>query len=682
MYFRFPHGKSMSIHLSCLLMLCFFLPSLSYSQESSEEDSLISAFANAKADTLKAQAVQQLCMNWSSNQPDSCIVWAEKGLLFTRKNKLNAYTTSLLKLEGVAYVNKGNYEKSLELYLEGLDNARRNKDLKEEAAILNNIGVNFWYQNDFVKAKSYYEQSLTMRLKLGNKKDISKSYNNLGNVSVDLKDYELALQYYEKALALKKEIGDQIGTANCYNNIGIVNEELHKPDLALVSYEEALKLFIETGDERGQIVSLNNIAIIHKKKQEYGPAIENAKKSLVLAQQIDDKEDIKNAYEILSQCNWEQNNFQEAYRYNDLFSKMKDTLYSIGKTEAIQEMEQKYKAAENEQQIKFQKIVIEDRDKKIENDRLTKYGLIILATLLLLLSLLAFNRYIIKKRAGEIITAQKIQVEQQKKIVEEQHKDIVDSINYAQRIQQAVLPSPQEQARLFPDSFVFNRPRDIVSGDFWWVSESGGAKMFAVGDCTGHGVPGAFMSLIGNTLLNEIVKEKRITDPGIILNFLNAAILQALKQRESSSDSYDDFATKNVKDGMDIAFCVIDEQAGLLMFAGANNSLVYISNGKLTELKGDRQPIGFFQADKKPFQVQIVPLKEVNSIYMFSDGFSDQFGGENGKKFKLSRLKEEFLAIHTHTTQEQKEKLAHIFENWKGKFDQVDDVLVAGIKLS
>lgn len=681
MRFRFPLGKSMAI-LLCLIFFCFLFPPDSAAQENPETDSLIREFSSGKSDSTRAKAVQQLCMNWSSDQPDSCITWAERGLLFTRQKKMYSYTTSLLKLEGVAYVNKGDYAKSLELYLEALKNARIEKNQKEEAAILNNIGVNFWYQNDFVKAKSYYEQSLEMRLKLGNKKEISKSYNNLGNVSVDLKNYDLALQYYEKALALKKEINDQLGTANCYNNIGIVYEELKKPELALTSYEEALKLFIETGDERGQIVSLNNIAIIHKKKQNYAQALENATKSLALAQAIDDKEDVKNAYEILSQIYWEQNNFEKAYKYNDLFSKMKDTLFNISKSDAMAEMEQKYKAAENQQQIKFQNVLIDDQDKKIQNDRLIKYGLVTLAVLLLVLSVLIFNRYIIKKRAGEIISAQKKEVEEQKKIVEEQHRDIVDSINYAQRIQQAVLPSPEEQVRLFPDSFVFNRPRDIVSGDFWWVSESGGAKMFAVGDCTGHGVPGAFMSLIGNTLLNEIVKEKRITDPGIILNFLNTAILQALKQRESSGDSYDDFATKNVKDGMDIAFCVIDEQAGLLMFAGANNSLVYTSNGKLVELKGDRQPIGFFQADKKPFQVQIVPLKEVNSIYMFSDGFSDQFGGENGKKFKLSRLKEELLTIQTYSPQEQKEKLAHIFENWKGKFDQVDDVLVAGIKLS
>jgi ligand-binding sensor domain-containing protein/serine phosphatase RsbU (regulator of sigma subunit) len=303
------------------------------------------------------------------------------------------------------------------------------------------------------------------------------------------------------------------------------------------------------------------------------------------------------------------------------------------------------------------------------------YSLCVLAGILLVFAF-------IKSREKKLVREKKIlerkvdqrtaEVMMQKEIVETQNKEIKDSILYAKRIQEAILPSQEEIRKAFPDSFVLFKPRDIVSGDFYWFSEKNGKLIIAVADCTGHGVPGAFMSMIGNTLLNEIVNEKEVIEPYHILFQLRENIIKCLKQTGAEGEN---------KDGMDIALCVFDRNNLHLEFAGANNPLYLVNEEELLEIKGDKQPIGIYAGETKPFTNHLKVLKKGDCVYIASDGYADQFGGTNGKKFKYKQMKDLLVSSKNMSMQQQKVVLENNIEQWRGNLEQVDDILVVGFRV-
>lgn len=276
----------------------------------------------------------------------------------------------------------------------------------------------------------------------------------------------------------------------------------------------------------------------------------------------------------------------------------------------------------------------------------------------------------IQERTAEVLT-QKNQLEQKNLLLEHAYKDISDSISYASRIQHAILPMESDLRFSFKDHFVLFLPRDVVSGDFYWHSTSNGRTYFAVADCTGHGVPGAFMSLIGNTLLNEIVLSKKIEDPGIILKHLDIGVKNALKQMSGEAHS---------NDGMDIAFLAYNREDRVLDYAGANRPLFIVEQGELTEIKPDKRPVGGGYHASSPYTTHRLNLNEGMMCYLFTDGFADQFGGENGKKFMMKRMKALLVEIAHHTPAEQEELLRKNFTDWMRNHAQVDDVLVSGLR--
>jgi len=277
------------------------------------------------------------------------------------------------------------------------------------------------------------------------------------------------------------------------------------------------------------------------------------------------------------------------------------------------------------------------------------------------------------QKLQHLLTKRSNELEKQKLELQSKNEDITASINYARRIQTAILPVSQMIRKFLPDSFIFFRPRDIVSGDFYWFSSKNGKIIIAAVDCTGHGVPGAFMSLISNNLLNETVNQRGITDTGRILYALNSGIEYALKQRETF-----------VQDGMDLGLCVIDEKRKLLEYSGARNPLLCIRNGELYQIDADRKSIGGQSHEiHVRFQKKSIELFPENPtcFYLFSDGFQDQFGGKKGKKFMKKRFKKLLLENHQKAMSEQQKTVSQTFDTWKGSQEQVDDVLVIGFRL-
>jgi serine phosphatase RsbU (regulator of sigma subunit) len=258
-----------------------------------------------------------------------------------------------------------------------------------------------------------------------------------------------------------------------------------------------------------------------------------------------------------------------------------------------------------------------------------------------------------------------------KQEIEIKHREIVDSVTYAQRIQEAILPARSEINREIPENFILFKPRDIVSGDFYWFSQKGKLSIIACVDCTGHGVPGAFMSMIGNTLLNQIVNEKDITQPALILNKLNKEITNALKQDSEGSDS---------RDGMDIAICSIDHDKKILQYAGANRPLYFIRNAELTETKANKVAIGgHLQDGEKLFHNHQWELQSGDTFYLSTDGYADQFNPAD-KKLMTKRFKELLINIHQEKMENQHLFLDNFINDWKGSTEQTDDILVLGFR--
>ncbi|MCO6499711.1 MAG: SpoIIE family protein phosphatase [Vicingus serpentipes] len=257
------------------------------------------------------------------------------------------------------------------------------------------------------------------------------------------------------------------------------------------------------------------------------------------------------------------------------------------------------------------------------------------------------------------------------------NKEIVDSINYAKRIQSALIPPVEVVKDILPNSFLLFKPKDIVSGDFYWVTAIDTAKgdkrvAFSVADCTGHGVPGAFMSIIGLKIFNQTIKQEDINSPAKVLNYLNKEVYQAVN-KHSKSDNV-------IRDGMDVAFCVIDFDSLLLSFSGAQNPVYIVRNKELTEIKGDKQPIGSDEGGIS-FTDKELQLEKGDMIYIFSDGYADQFGGAKGKKFKYSQFKETLITYSDKSIEEQEHQLEKLFEDWKGDLEQLDDVCVLGVRV-
>jgi serine phosphatase RsbU (regulator of sigma subunit) len=334
---------------------------------------------------------------------------------------------------------------------------------------------------------------------------------------------------------------------------------------------------------------------------------------------------------------------------------------------------------ENKAKIKEQELLMKDQMNQISTQTIkigqqTQVIIIIfsLGFISLIFLLFAIRSNIQRKKANQLLFEQKKEVENQKQLVDEKQKEIVDSINYARRIQTALMAHDKLLSKHLPEHFVLFRPKDIVAGDFYWATSTPGGFMYVTGDCTGHGVPGAFMSLLNISKLNETINQKNITRPDLVFNDIRNEITRALNPEDSTEDS---------KDGMDAVLCKLDLRGMKLQYAAANNSFYVIRNKEVIVCKADKMHVGKAFNTTGLFTYCEMDLQKGDCIYTFSDGYSDQFGGPNRKRFKSVQLKELLLNIAEKPMIEQKNILNDKFESWKGNIEQIDDVLVIGVRV-
>ncbi len=658
---------------------------------------------------------------------------------------------------GLIYDYKGDYIEALKWYNKGIALRERWGQEEELESAYNNVGVVYYGMGSFDKALEHFQKAKTIAEKIGDETGISNGWNNMGMIFQEKKEYEKALEYYGKSLEMDRRLGNVTSTAYTLSNIGLVlalqekhmealdyqlqsltaSEEvgdqwgigiatqyvgqayhnLGEGEKAKEYYLRSLTLRQEMGDKTGEINVLNDLAQHHIALEEYREAEDYLNEALEVIKEFSGSQTVKEVYFNLGMLYAAQGKYEKAYEYQGMYMHLKDSLFGADQAKKLTQLEMQYEfdQAQKAREFEYQKAQME-QEARLEKEREYRYYAIAGAGILLILFFFVYRNYRNKKKANELLTQQKVEIESknealesankeitlQKSLIEEKNKDITDSIKYAKRIQDSILPTAAVTQQHLPDHFIYYQPKDIVSGDFYWLKRlNSPGVLFAAADCTGHGVPGALVSVVGVNALNRCVNEFGLTQPAQILDKLTAIVESAFDQSGSE-----------VRDGMDIALCsvsprdktaeVYPENAHLMLqYSGANNPLYLVradgekgvrmgntqlipsvqsTTSLLYEIKGNKQPIGK-HTNREPFTNYLIPLVPGDTIYLFSDGYADQFGGEKGKKFKYTNFKQLLLAIQGKPMEEQRQILQREFEQWKGDLEQVDDVCVIGVRV-
>ncbi|HEY0031481.1 MAG TPA: tetratricopeptide repeat protein [Bacteroidia bacterium] len=629
-------------------------------------DSLWRVWNNtANPDTNRLQAMQRICIGaYLYSQPDSAKILAQEMLSLSEKKNLKKYSISALNIMGASSSLQADNVRGIDYFRRSLKIAEEINDLKSMASCINNIGVIYFEMGSYEKALEYYSKGLVLNEKMNNRSAISLSLGNLGNVYKSLYQFDKALEYHTKALKISEEIGDQDGIGNALHSMGAAYLELGNTEKALDYSMRAVKVYEAIDDQKGVVDAMINIGMAYEKLNDIPKATSYFKKVLEFSEAGGFVSITREASLSLYGIYKKAGKNEDALKMHELYITMRDSIKNEeGQREVMkQEMEYNYEKqkALDEKEHEKKLAVAAEQEKK---QKITTYAITAGLLLVLLFALFVVNRLRLTKKQKEII-------EQQKNLAEEKQKEIVDSINYAKRLQEAILPPEHFVKAHLPDSFIFYKPKDIVAGDFYWMELLPDKTiLLAAADCTGHGVPGAMVSVVCSNALNRAVLEFGKTEPGEILDKTRELVLNTF----SKSD-------KEVKDGMDISLVSINKTTGELKWSGANSPLWYTSNGEMKEIKPDKQAIG--KTDNPlPFKTHRLQLQKGDSVFMLTDGFADQFGGDKGKKFKYKPLKEMLLQ---NASLPKDQQLAHIetaFENWRNNLEQVDDLCIIGLRM-
>jgi len=669
-----------------------------------EIDSLRKVLKAEKEDTNKVKTLVFIARCYSEIQKfDTAHLYCNKALDLAKKTNIQFFIGLANQVIGETYLDNGEFQEALPYAIEATKNYEQTGSKNKLRKALSDVGIDYIelgnypnalqyilrevsisestgvqsmmansyidaanlyvYMRDFDKALDYDSKALKIREALGNKGEVAFVLCNTGTVYAGKEDYEKALDCYLKALAIGEEIKAQRIIIYCTGNIGGIYYKLNQYDKAL-EYDLKAKKMGEDGDEKDFVaLTDDNIGEALTKLNRYTEAENYLHQALAIDSVIGSLGGKKNVYNTLTNLYVQEKQWQNAYLTYRKYTTAKDSLVNQDKSKEIGKLEAK---ADYDKQLSTQQAKHEEETALAEADsKRQKIVLVFTAAIALAIAIIA----VIILRALRVTRKQKEIIQEQKAIVEEKNKDILDSITYAKRLQDAILPPLSIVQKHLPESFIMYKPKDIVAGDFYWLEKVGDHIFIAAADCTGHGVPGAMVSVVCSNALNRTVKEFKITEPGKILDKTRELVLETFEKSEGE-----------IQDGMDISLCSINTNTKQIKWSGAYNPLWYIQKGEMKELAADKQPIGKTR-EEKPFSTHILELNKGDILYLFTDGYADQFGGEKGKKFKYRQLQEKLIAISHQPLTRQKEILETTLNEWRGSLEQVDDILITGIRI-
>ncbi len=682
-------------------------------------DSLQALVKTAKDDTTKVRLLNDLARE-QRGEPTQSRATAEQAYALAMRLGDKSGAARAKNLIARTYIDQSSYAESQRAAEEALTLARAAGDKRQEASAIRNLGGVQRLQGNYDAALDLYFKAFALAEETGDKAGLANGLSSVGGVYDELGNYVSALEYQGKALALWEELGDKRSTATAINNIGNIYLQQGKHDSALVYFRRGLGIATELKDKSSMMASFLNMGESNLRLGRFGEAQTALEEGLVLAYALEAKDWVVFGLHLFSQLSTARGNYADAVRYGTQAVALADSLGTRpDKRDALKALSEAYAGKgeglkalgiykdyitlrdslvndENTKRAAYReaKYAADKKDKEIlllkkdaENQALVRNSMAGgLGLVGVLVGVLVFsnNR---RRRANALLQSQATQIQlantelQEKNIViTEAHNqtqilltNVNDSIRYAKRIQDAMLPSTETLNRLLPEHFIFFRPKDVVSGDFYWCKEVGGKVFVAAVDCTGHGVPGAFMSLIGNSLLNDITARLPEPHPDEILRELHYDLQTLLKQRETNNN-----------DGMDICLCMIDVQTRRIEFAGAMNPLYAVVDGTLQEFKGTAEELGGQEERHPTFTRHELDLSSVpkgsTMLYLTTNGYKDQYNDEQ-QRFMPKRLRPLLAEIAGKSLEEQPRLLGEAIDAHRGGMFQVDDMLVLGVRL-
>lgn len=639
-------------------------------------DSLKRVAMQAKSDSLRIDIWLQLAktlMNEEGvNQQQEGRQYAQKCLVLSKERKLLRHQLKTLELLSDHHTYHNDYSLATKYLLERLDIANQLHDTLAITGCYHRMAVMNFYAGKVDAALANSRMYLKYAEPFGNKQLIANGYTMMSVLYINKNDsVDKAIPYFEKEIAMKKQIGDSVALSVSYNNYGSFLSETNRFTEAEFYLREANRLGLIKGDSLTIAYANYELGLVYMRTKRYALAVSHFKIPVGIWKRWKHWQHLPGGLQRLSQAYEALGDAPHAYTYLSEFIKVQSYVDSTRNMQAMNELEAKYEGDKKAKEIR----ILNQRDKLRQAEqriyKMVLWGVSIGLLLVMIMSFFIYRGLRQKKQANAKLALSNA-------MLEEKNKEILDSIHYASRIQGAIMKEDKLIRNCPFEHFVIFKPRDIVSGDFYWSHNNGKRLILAVADCTGHGVPGAFLTVLGNSILNEIVNAQPEVQAGALLDQLRQRVVSELSQEAG-------FGT--TKDGMDISLGIINlkpdaEGSYHLQWAGANNPLWVTSQNSQTlrETKPDKQPIGY--ADHaQPFTQHALQLRAGDRFYLFSDGFADQFGGEKAKKLKSANFRKLVQQFAKLSCKEQSKELEAFFDQWKGGLEQLDDVCVMGVQI-
>jgi serine phosphatase RsbU (regulator of sigma subunit) len=622
-----------------------------------------------------------------------------RGYNFSQASSDSLHLAKAAQNLGIVHFYMGNLSVAATYTHQALEHYSDMGSLLGEASCLLMLGNLLYDQEDLNKAMNYYNEAYLGFEELNHTEGKYNAILNIGAILIEEGRYQEAIDRFEHALRLARQINDQQGVVRCLHNIGMSFSKLNDPRMALQYYQEALVISQANNFRHLEANTLSNMAGVNNDLGQYSRALNQASTSLQLSREIQSLDDQLHAYRNLSRAQEGLGNFRQALEYHKLFKHFNDSLTRIDNRREISRVEAEFQTERMQQEVELKNALLEKQDLELvqqsvslNRQRLIRNILFIGLTALAIILAYIYASLRRRKKINALImhqnreiVTQHEEITQQKHIIEEKNLALVSSIRYAQSIQKALLPDESSLHEAFKEHFVIYEPKEIVSGDFYWVSKQNGVTLLALADSTGHGVPGAFMSLLGMSFLNEYVARHKYTSPAQLLDEMRLYIISSLHQQGDHSDQ---------QDGIEMALVAIDHVERSIVYSGARtpvfiasqNGIILNGNpipppeGPVHKLKADTMPLSFHRK-MKAFTSHTLKLSSGDMVYMMTDGFADQFGTQTRERFSSQRVTKLLEEIFNLPLDQQKERLLETLYAWKQGCEQVDDIAVIGFRI-